>query len=175
MSGVEIVFRRDLGGTEVTFAMSGVAIADVATAAAALAQATDREWAKTILRDTIVDWLAAKKSLDTHDATVREYRVGRARDRAAMLAAFQESYPAGKRVPFAPSKAQREQLAAHDRETEQKLAEFAAAKDRLQAALPDLDGKIARLKQRIAGADMIEMLEEDRRAMMPPLPANAAE
>lgn len=171
---IDIVIRRDIGGTEVTFATAQVDPGDVNSMADSLTAAADRQYAKMLLRETLVDFLAAQKSLDMHAETVREYQRQRALERAQAIAAFMASYPETKRSPYVPSRAQREQMRGFDADTEAKLKEYDDAKTRLRAALPDLENKIARLRKRIDGADMIDLLEDERQGMLAPV-AVAAE
>lgn len=165
LGGVQMVLSGDVEASE----------AGINEAADRLAKALDRQRAKLILKETLVDYLAASKALELLPDQERDMLKARALDRVRIHEGMQAQHAmGGRRAEFKPSAQQRQILDNFDRETEAKRAEMARNRDTAKDSLPQLEAKILRLRERIAGADVIDSLEDEKRALDAPL-AEAAD
>lgn len=172
----EIVIQADLGGMSIAFTeqVSGTAgEGEVNLQLDRFTKAIGRQRSKFALSEKLVDLLAVKKTLATHEERLHEALRQKAEERMRINSAFR--MPEGRRLDRPKTKAQLAAEQQNEEEVAQIRQKFADDKEGMSRQIPLLEAQIARLRAVIAGRDPTEALEEERLQLSFPQTAGAAD
>jgi hypothetical protein len=158
----EIVIQADLGGLSIAFTeqLSGTVAEDVVNQQLdRFTKAIGRQRSKFTLSEKLVDLLATKKTLETHDQRLAEELKKKAEERMRINMAFRQ--PEGRRLERPKTKAQLAAEQQNDEETAQIRRDYAEKRKTLEDNIPILEAQISRLRAVIAGRDPTEALEQE--------------
>jgi hypothetical protein len=157
----EITIQADLGGLSIAFVeqLSGAVAEETVNAQLdRFTKAIGRQRSKFALSEKLVDLLAVRKTLETHEERLQEALRQKAEERMRINAAFRQ--PEGRRLERPKTKAQLAAEQQNEEETAQIREKFANDKEGMERQIPILEAQITRLRAVIAGGDPTDALEE---------------
>jgi hypothetical protein len=162
----EIVIQADLGGLSIALTEN---MSDSPSAMERalnehldrFTKAIGRQRSRFALSEKLVDLLATRKTLETHDQRLQEELKKKAEDRMRINAAYARAED-GRRLERPKSKQQLAAEQQNDEEIAQLRLDYAGKKKTLEDNIPVLEAQISRLRAVIAGRDPTEALEEER-------------